>query len=275
MEGWVPKGPEVPPKTQGAQKPEVKQPEPQVLPPEPATGAPAQRTFTNGIGMSFMLIPAGSFTMGSPTSEPGRDTDEQQHPVTISKPFYLQTTEVTQKQWTQVMGNNPAYFKDCGDDCPVEWVSWDDAQEFIRRLNQKEGGKGYRLPSEAQWEYACRAGSTGSFCFGDEEAKLGEYAWYYGNSGSKPHPVGKKKPNAFGLYDMHGNVFEWCQDRYGDYPTSQVTDPTGPKTGEFSVLRGGAWSPLARSLRSAFRHSYTPRFRGPGSGFRVARDYYT
>jgi formylglycine-generating enzyme required for sulfatase activity len=236
------------------------------------TGTPTQRTFTNSIGMSFVLIPEGSFTMGSPTGESGRDSDERQHPVTISKPFYLQTTEVTQKQWAQVMGSNPSSFKDCGDGCPVENVSWDDAQEFIRRLNQKGGGKGYRLPSEAEWEYACRARSTGAYWFGDEEARLGEYAWYSLNSENKTHPVGTKKPNAWDLFDMHGNVWEWCQDWYGEYPTSQVTDPTGPEAGEHRVLRGGSWFSYAGGVRSEGRGGDGPGGRIIGIGFRVARD---
>jgi formylglycine-generating enzyme required for sulfatase activity len=235
----------------------------------PVGTAPIQRAFTNSVGMSFMLIPAGSFTMGSPTGEPKRDDGERQHPVTISKPFYLQTTEATQKQWTQVMGSNPSSFKACGDDCPVETVSWNDVQEFIRKLNQTESVTKYRLPTEAEWEYACRAGSRGRFCFGDEEAKLGEYAWYAGRT---THPVGQKKPNAWGLYDMHGNVWEWCQDWYGDYTTSQVRDPTGPEIGESRMLRGGSFLFIARNLRSANRN-----WRGPDSGnfnigFRVARD---
>lgn len=272
VEPPVAKAPKVRPETQEESKPEGKPPEPEALQPKSAPEAPTQRSFTNSIGMSFVLIPAGSFTMGSPTGEPGQDPDEQQHPVTISKAFYLQTTEVTQYQWTQVMGSQRSSFKDCGDDCPVERVSWPDAQEFIRGLNQKENVNKYRLPSEAEWEYACRAGSKGRFCFGDEEAKLGEYAWYAGNSERKTHPVGKKKPNALSLYDMHGNVLEWCQDWYGDYPTSHVTDPTGPKAGEKRVLRGGAWSSDARIMRSASRRWSGPNYRYNHTGFRVARD---
>ena len=237
----------------------------------PEAKAPSQRTFTNSIGMSFVLIPAGSFTMGSPAGEPGRDPDERLHPVTISNPFYLQTTEVTQKQWTQLMGNNPSSFKDRGDDCPVENISWNGAQEFILKLNQKESGAKYRLPTEAEWEYACRAGNKGRFCFGDEEARLGEYAWYSGNSGGKTHPVGQKKPNTWGLYDMHGNVWEWCQDWYGDYSTSQVTDPTGPKAGEGRVFRGGSWGIYAKHVRSASRNGRRPGYRHYYLGFRVAR----
>jgi formylglycine-generating enzyme required for sulfatase activity len=179
---------------------------------------------------------------------------------------------VTQKQWRQVMGSNLSVFKDCGDDCPMENVSWDDAQEFIKKLNQKESGAKYRLPTEAEWEYACRAGSKGRFCFGDEEAKLGEYAWCWVNSGNKTHQVGKKKPNALGLYDMHGNVWEWCQDWYGDYPASQVTDPTGPKAEENRVMRGGSWFMAPRDIRSSLRGKGKPDYRFEDVGFRVAKD---
>ena len=238
---------------------------------------PTRDVFTNSIGMKFVLIPAGSFTMGSPSDEPGRDSDERQHRVTISKPFYLQTTEVTQGQWRRVMGNNPSYFKNCGDDCPVEQVSWNDAQEFIRKLNQMEGIDKYRLPTEAEWEYAARAGSTTRYYFGDDESSLGRYAWYSRNSGKRTHPVGQKRPNAWGLYDMHGNIWEWCQDWIGDYPSGHVIDPKGPSSGEFRVLRGGSWYYFARNVRSAYRcrlnpvlryHSYHGSF-----GLRVARAF--
>jgi len=230
-------------------------------------------TFTNSLGMNFVLIPAGTFMMGSPSDELGRRKDELQHKVTITKSFYLQSTEVTQRQWREIMGSNPSRFKDCGDNCPVEQVSWDDAQEFIVKLNEREGTDKYRLPTEAEWEYACRAGSTTRFCFGDDETTLGEYAWY-SDTGLRPHPVGQKNPNAWGLYDMHGNVWEWCQDRYGDYPSSPVTDPTGPSLGTFRVLRGGSWGDygLGADCRSALRLSVSPVSRNYGIGFRVARD---
>jgi formylglycine-generating enzyme required for sulfatase activity len=255
-------------------KPAVKPAEPQVTPPKLATEAPIQRAFTNRIGMSFVLIPAGSFTMGSPTSEPGRYDNEQQHRVTISKHFYLQTTEVTQKQWKQVMGSNPSSFKDCGDDCPVDSVSWNDAQEFIQKLNQMESGAKYRLPTEAEWEYACRAGSKGRFYFGDEEAKLGEYAWYGGNSGGKTHPVGKKKPNDWGLYDMYGNVFEWVEDDYHESYTGVLYDERAwidSPRGSYRVIRGGGWSLDARYCRSATRLRYRPDIRDYDLGFRLSR----
>jgi formylglycine-generating enzyme required for sulfatase activity len=224
--------------------------------------------------MKFLLIPAGKFIMGSPPDEQGRSDDEIQHEVIISKPFYLQTTEVSQAQWKKVMdGDNPSHFKDCGDDCPVERVSWDDAQKFISKLNQMEGTNKYRLPTEAEWEYAFRAGTQTIFSFADEEDKLGEYAWYEGNSDRKTHTVGKKKPNAWGLYDMRGNVWEWCQDWYGEYPSNSVVDPKGPDKGEYRVLRGGSWENGARVMRSANRDYNNPVMRLGSFGFRVARDF--
>ncbi len=182
----------------------------------------------------------------------------------------MQTAKVTQKQWKAVMGSNPSYFK--GDDLPVEKVSWDDAQELIRKLNQREGGDTYRLPTEAEWEYACRAGTTTRFSFGDDESRMGEYAWYVGNSRDRTHPVAQKEPNSWGLYDMHGNVREWCQDRYGDYPLSSVIDPKGPSGGSGRVYRGGSWRyEPRRRVRSAYRNWYNPDFRYIDLGFRLLR----
>ena len=161
---------------------------------------------------------------------------------------------------------------------PVEQVSWDDAQEFCRRLTEADrkagklpAGVAYRLPTEAEWEYACRSGSTTKYCFGDDEGRLGDYAWYNGNSGRKTHDVGKKKPNAWGLHDMHGNVWEWCQDWLGDYPAAAQTDPSGPPTGRYRVLRGGSWDAPAVGCRSASRFYHTPDDRDNVSGFRVAK----
>jgi formylglycine-generating enzyme required for sulfatase activity len=228
--------------------------------------------FINSTGMQFVLIPAGTFMMGSPLDEEGRYDREKQHQVTISRPLYLQTTPVTQGQWERVMGDNPSRFKECGKDCPVEQVSWDDIQEFMKKLNQMEKTDKYRLPTEAEWEYACRAGSKGRWCFGDDGAKLGEYAWYAANSGKKTHPVGQKKPNSWGLYDIHGNVFEWVQDWYGEYPAGPVTDPKGPPSGKKRVLRGGSWIYFAKDTRSALRDLDNPDFRMELIGFRIARD---
>ena len=240
-----------------------------------------EKFFTNSIGMKFVYIPPGTFMMGSAISpsdavkryggeEKWYKNEYPQHKVAISKPFYMQATEVTQAQWREIMGNNPSSFK--GDDHPVEEVSWNDVKDFIRRLNQKEGTNKYHLPTEAQWEYGCRAGSKTRFFFGNSATSLGQYAWYSKNSGSKIHPVGGKKPNTWGLYDMHGNVWEWCQDWYGDYPTGHVTAPKGPSSGKYRVLRGGYWNNGARNCRSAVRGRG-----GTGDcdyvGFRVARDF--
>ena len=219
----------------------------------------------------FALIPAGTFTMGSPSSEPGRDIDETQHPVTISRPFYMQTTEVTQGQWKRVMGNNPSSFGGCGDDCPVEKVSWNDVQEFILKLNSMEGTDKYRLPTEAQWEYAARAGTTTRFYTGDNDDDLSRAGWHEGNSGSKTQPVGKRMPNAWGLYDMHGNVWEWVQDWKKDYPSGSVTDPEGPSSGSGRVGRGGSWPSRVRDCRSAVRYRDDPGDRLGDVGFRLLR----
>ncbi len=199
-----------------------------------------------GVKLDLVLIPAGSFTMGDDSPEPA-------HKVTITKPFYLGKYEVTQEQWEAVMGSSPSNFK--GPKNPVEQVGWVDCQDFLVKLNTKVGGKGYKfvLPTEAQWEYACRAGSTGKFCFGDDEKQLGEYAWYRENSESKAHPVGEKKPNTFGLHDMHGNVWEWCQDSYGAYGAEAVRDPSRPTGARFRVLRGGSWNYGGRCCLSAYR----------------------
>jgi len=244
---------------------------------ESRTSSASDKTFTNSLGMKFVRIPAGSFMMGSPSGEPGHESDETQHRVSISNSFYMQTTEVTQGQWKAVMGSNPSKFTDCGDDCPVEQVSWDDIQGFIKKLNQKGEGT-YRLPTEAEWEYAARAGSTTAFANGGisetgcgNEPNLSKMGWYCGNAGSKTHEVGQKSPNAWGLYDMHGNVWEWCADWKGDYPTGAVTDPTGPSSGSYRVLRGGGWSSLAGYCRTASRSNISP---GGGSyycGFRLVR----
>ena len=233
----------------------------------------SEKTFTNSIGMKFVLVPAGRFTMGIPAHESGRyDGEGPQHEVEISLSFYVGQHEVTQGQWRAVMGNNPSRFSSCGDDCPVESVSWNDVQEFIRRLNAKEGAGKYRLPTEAEWEYACRAGSRGAYGYGDDAGRLGECAWYEGNSGGKTHPVGQKKPNGWGLYDMHGNVWEWVQDWYGSYTTEAVTDPSGPGGGSLRVLRGGSFIDRARYLRCADRVSGSPASRGfLRLGFRLVR----
>ena len=229
------------------------------------SGAEAEdRTFTSpSIKAQFVLIPAGTFMMG----------DNIQHQVVIKRLFYMQATEVTQGQWRKIMGNNPSLFKDCGDDCPVENVSWGDVQGFIRRLNQIEGVDKYRLPTEAEWEFACRSESTTKYSFGDNENELGDYAWYDKNSNRQTHPVAQKRPNAWGLYDMHGNVSEWCQDWYDDYPTGTVTDPKGPPSGQHTVLRGGSWLSNASVVQSAFRGEDYPIVRCNDIGFRLVRNF--
>ena len=186
---------------------------------------------------------------------------------------------MTQGQYYKVMEEKPSGFQNCGENCPVERVSWDDAQKFIKKLNQMEKTDKYRLPTEAEWEYACRANSKDRWSFGDDEADLEKYAWYDKNSKDerhpegKTHPVGKREPNAWGLYDMHGNVWEWVQDRYGDYPAGPVTDPKGPATGDYRVLRGGSYGANARELRSAERRKeYYLIHNRDYYGFRVARD---
>jgi formylglycine-generating enzyme required for sulfatase activity len=235
------------------------------------SNVPASK-ITNSIDMEFVYIEPGTFVMGSPSNEKDRDVDEKQHEVTLTKGFYMGVTEVTQGQWIEIMRNNPSYFKFCGDDCPVEFVSWNEVQEFIKQLNKKEGADKYRLPTEAEWEYACRAGSTSRFSFGDSDSRLGEYAWFKSNSDHTPHPVGKKNPNDWGLYDMHGNVGEWCEDWYGDYPSGSMTDPEGPSSGSFRVYRGGSWRSDASICRSARHDSRAQSSKDIVLGFRLVRN---
>ncbi len=242
----------------------------------------APKTISGPHGMEFVLIKAGSFMMGSPKDEPGAQENEwPQHKVKITKDFFMQTTEVTQGQWKAVMGDNPSSFKECGDDCPVERVSWNDVQRFIERLNVRGGEKVYRLPTEAEWEYAARAGTTTPFAFGDclstDEANYdGNYPLQgcpEGEYRKKTIPVGSLKSNAWGLYDMHGNVWEWCQDWYKKdyYKESPVDDPQGPDSGEYRVIRGGYWYRNAAYCRSADRDGDTPEFRNSDLGFRLLR----
>ena len=235
----------------------------------------AQKVFVNSIGMKLALIQPGEFMMGGPVTEKGRYFDETRHRVKLTKPFFLGVTEVTQEQYQKVMGTNPSNFKFKRPQNPVERVSWADAVEFCRKLSrmpaEKTAGHVYRLPTEAEWEYACRAGTTTAYGFGDDASRLGDYAWFNGNSDSKTHPVGEKKPNAWGLYDMHGNVWEWCQDRHGNYPSGSATDPAGATSGSYRVYRGGCWNCIARGCRSADRYGFTPGDRARDLGFRVLR----
>lgn len=221
-------------------------------------------------------IPAGTFTMGSPPGEVGRNADEgpQTH-VTLTKAFWLGRHKVTQAEYQSVLGVNPSNW--VGEDLPVERVSWNDAVAYCEQLTQREREAGrlppgweYRLPTEAQWEYACRAGTTTRFSFGDADADLGKYAWYDANSSGRTHPVGQKSSNPWGLSDLHGDVWEWCADLYGPYRGGSVTDPTGLGTGFYRVVRGGAWNTGARDCRSAVRDWYFPLRTYRFIGFRVA-----
>jgi formylglycine-generating enzyme required for sulfatase activity len=249
-----------------------------------------RETITNSIGMKLALIPAGDFMMGSPEGEGGSE-EHPQHRVRITRPFYLGVCEVTQSEYEAVVGQNPSHFPSKGGQHPVENVSWLDAVRFCNELSEKEGikplyeivgevvqvldgsGPGYRLPTEAEWEYACRAGTTTRFSFGNNNTSLGEYGWYGGNSDRRTHPVGEKKPNAFGLCDMHGNVWEWCRDGYDAeyYQRSPVVDPPGPLQAAQRVVRGGCWVDIPRHLRSADRLRPAPGLRFSVVGFRLAR----
>ena len=263
----------------------------------------AGSSWTSPLGMEFAWVPAGDFEMGSPEGEAGRDADEVQHEVRISEGFWIGKYEVTQGEWEAVMGSNPSYFQSCGARCPVERVSWEEVQEYIRKLNERESGSGYRyrLPTEAEWEYAARAGSAGATPEGElrilgkrNAPVLDRQAWYSGNSEvsypggydcSKfeevqyeaercgPHPVGLKQANGWGLHDMLGNVWEWTGDRYGAYPSGAVTDPRGPATGSRRVSRGGGWRFYARNVRSANRNTDSPsnRYLIISIGFRLVR----
>lgn len=232
--------------------------------------------YTNDVGMVFKYIPPGTFMMGSPYNEKFRFENETQHQVTLTSGFYIMVTEVTQKHWRDVTGSNPAHFSSCGDNCPVEMVSYNDIQSLIVELNNLGDGT-YRLPTEAEWEYACRAGTTTAFANGDIteyscqhpctlDQNLNQMAWYCCNSNYTTHQVAQKSPNAWGLYDMHGNVLELCSDYYDvDYgltdPTSAVTDPTGPSADSLfvvlNVARGGSYKHDPSTCRSAgFRYYF-------------------
>ena len=244
--------------------------------------APAEKPgkLKNSIGIEFASIPAGKFLMGSPATEQERDPDETRHEVTLTHAFRLGVYEVTQAQYEQVMGENPSFSK--GARLPVEQVSYLDALIFCRKLSdlpaEKAAGRKYRLPTEAEWEYCCRAGTSTPFHFGNElngtQANC-DGTFPYGNTQKGPFlretsPVGSYPPNAWGLYDMHGNVCEWCQDWSGDYPKQSVTDPRGPEAGSDCVLRGGCWGNVAADCRSAARRRNDPSYRNVRRGFRLA-----
>ncbi len=242
----------------------------------PSPKSPTSKFLTLDLGkgakMKLARIPAGSFMMGSPKTEKGRKSHEgPQHKVTISPGapgFYMGTTEVTQEQYEAVMGKNPSLFK--APKNPVEQVSWNDAVEFCKKVSASTR-RTVRLPTEAEWEYACRAGSKTQFCFGDDAKQFGDYAWYHANSRLKTHPVAQKKPNAWGLYDMHGNVREHCLDWWekGYYAKAHATDPQGPASGRYRVVRGGAYGYPESGCRSATRDADAPDYRINNVGFRV------
>jgi formylglycine-generating enzyme required for sulfatase activity len=226
----------------------------------------------------FAYVPAGTFTMGSPDGEQDRGSNEgPQTRVTLTKGFWMGRYEVTQAEYLAVMGSNPSYFTGALNR-PVEQVTWYEATNYCARLTAQERSAGrlqagwaYRLPTEAEWEYAARAGTTTRFSYGDDPGytQLGNYAWYGANSGSQPHPVGQKQPNRWGLYDMSGNVWEWCSDWFGTYPGGSVSDPTGPGSGSYRVLRGGCWGDDGQFCRSALRYGVTPVLRSGIVGFRA------
>ncbi|MCY2971591.1 MAG: formylglycine-generating enzyme family protein [Planctomycetota bacterium] len=243
--------------------------------PKESSGKEAVIDLGKDVKLELVLIPAGKFKMGSPASEKGRFNpaskigsevgDETQHEVTLTKPFYMGKFEVTQEQWETVMGNNPSS-KTKGAKLPVTDVSWNDSKEFIKKLNASTKGN-YRLPSEAEWEYACRAGTSTVYSFGDNLTNSDANI-----NGGGIKAVGSYKPNAFGLYDMHGNVFEWCEDWYGDYPAGAITDPKGPAIEKCHISRGGAYTCTVLGVRSAYRNSdLGPTDRFGSFGFRLAR----
>ncbi len=222
--------------------------------------------------MEMVLILPGEFLMGSPSTEKGRGSDETRHPAKITNPFYIGKYEVTQQQWKAVMGDNPSHFR--GTNNPVEKVSYNDCQEFIARLNGKIPGGGFKLPTEAEWEYAARAGITTRFYWGDDldYAQIEKYAWCNKNSERRTHPVGGKEPNPWGLHDTAGNVWEYCSDYYqGDYPPGLQIDPKGPDSGNERVYRGGSCKSRFWYCRSANRGGLNPDFRSNNFGFRCAK----
>lgn len=249
------------------------------FPANPQAGDIFPADLPGGTSMEFVWIESGTFMIGSPESEEGRYGGEgPQHEVTISQGFWLGKTELTQRQWRVAMGTKPWSGEDLvrsNANHPAVYISWDDMQEFIDKLNAAAGEAVYRLPTSAEWEYACRAGTTTPWSFGDDESKLTDHAWYNDNAWDieerYAHAVGTKLPNPWGLYDMHGNVWEWGQDGFDDYSSSAQVDPMGLTTGSVCVLRGGAFHGLARDTRSANRGSYSPDARHFSIGARLLR----
>jgi len=244
------------------------------------------------VEMAFIWINPGTFMMGSPPNEDRRMDGEGQRKVTISRGFWLAETPTTQAQWEQIMGNNPSADDNGDRDRPVTSISWNDSVQFAERLTERMRQRGvigsndrFRLPTEAEWEYACRAGTTTAFSFGDDTGQLGDFAWYDGNidsdlgdilsnthSESPIQPVARKKPNPWGLYDMHGNVYEWVKDWFDNYPNQAETDPTGPRTGSYRVRRGGSWYLPSGDVRSASRDGLDPDNRSGSNSVRLALD---
>jgi formylglycine-generating enzyme required for sulfatase activity len=230
-------------------------------------------TITNSLGMEMILLPSGGFVMGGDWDAEQADENElPKHEVTFKTSFYMGKYAVTQSQWQTLMGGNPSEFS--GADHPVETVSYDNVLVFIRCLNEKEDTRTYRLPTEAEWEYAARAGSRYTYCFGTEIGRLKEFAWFQANSGGTTHSVGQLAPNDWGIYDMHGNVHEWCADWYGRefYAQSPLLHPAGPSKGVARVLRGGDWGSDAWYCRCAIRSLSSPQRRSPRVGFRLVKD---
>lgn len=228
----------------------------------------SSKTYTaNGVSFDMMMVKAGTFTMGATSEMKYPDSDEKPtHQVTLTNDYYIGKTEVTQALWKAVMGNNPSYFK--GDNLPVENVSWDDCKKFISKLNSLTG-QNFRLPTEAEWEFAARGGNNSNHCQYSGSNELGDVAWYHGNSGYNTHAVATKKPNELGLYDMSGNVCEWCSDWYGYYSRGLQTNPTGPSSGSYRVIRGDSWRDIAWSCRSSIRVNNTPDFSDNDLGLRL------
>ena len=240
----------------------------------PVVGQAAKVDLGGGAALDLVWMSPGAFTMGSPASETGRHDSERQTQVLLTKGYWLGKYEVTQAQWQALMGSNPAHFQNARRDAPVEQISWDQATEFCRKLTEQEQRAGrlpvgyrYALPTEAQWEYAARAGRTGPY---GGTGNLEDMGWYSANSGNATKPVGQKRANAWGLHDMHGNVWEWCADRFGTYSGGNVTDPTGPTSGSSRVYRGGSYYSVALFCRSAFRYWDSPGDRNQFLGFRLA-----
>ena len=249
--------------------------------------------FTNQLGMEFVFIPNGSFMMGTSDNQSYKEPNESYHKVVFTKGFYMQTKEVSQGQWVRLMGKNPSFFKQCGNSCPVENVTWEETGEFIKRLNELEQTNLYRLPTESEWEYVCKTGNTYSYekSCGEKECEqtdedgfekcdtcglakdLDNISWYFRNSRNLTHPSGMKSPNKYGIYDMIGNVWEWCYDWHAEYPMEKVTtDPMGPEYGDTKIRRGGAWNHYGKFNRCSYRSWKPFLHRQADTGFRLIKE---